>query len=151
MIRVSAINMNISAGRSTYIIWFSILSIPILIVFIAMLVRGFVFSVVPVLCCWGIMLFFTFFWISRFNLKIDSKSICYRDLFSGAKCIDFADIVSVKHRIGIYKYTDRFLPPVRLEIKGKRGAIIVINLKVFNREDVESIIKWFVNRGFSKI
>ena len=51
----------------------------------------------------------------------------------------------------MYKYTDRFLPPVRLEIKGKRGAIIVINLKVFNREDVESIIKWFVNRGFSKI
>lgn len=143
--------MDISAGRSTYIIWFSMLSIPILIVFIAILVRGFVFSVVPVLCCWGIMLFFAFFWISRFNLKIDSKSICYRKLFSGTKCIEVADIVSVKHRIGTCKYTDRFLPPVRLEIKGKRGAIIVINLKIFNRKDVESIIKWFVNRGFSNI
>lgn len=143
--------MNISAGRSTYIIWFSILSIPILIIFVAMLVRGFVFSVVPVFCCWGMMLFFVSFWISRFNLKVDSKYICYRSLFSGTNCIHFADIVSVKHRIGIYKYTDRFLPPVRLEIKGKRGAVIVINLKVFNREDVESIIKWFVNRGFSMI
>ena len=143
--------MNISAGRSTYIIWFSILSIPILIVFVAMLVRGFVLSVVPVFCCWGIMLFFVFFWISKFNLKIDGKYICYSSLFSGTDCIHFADIVSVKHRVGIYKYTDRFLPPVRLEIKGKRGGVIVINLKVFNGEDVESIINWFVNRGFSKI
>lgn len=143
--------MNISVGRSAYIIWFSILSTPILIVFVAMLVRGFVFSVVPVFCCWGIMLFFVFFWLSRFNLKLDSKHICYRSLFSGANCIHFADVVSVKHRIGIYKYTDRFLPPARLEIKGRRGQVIVINLKVFNREDVESIIKWFVNRGFNKI
>lgn len=143
--------MNISAGRSTYIIWFSILSIPILIILVAMLARGFVFSFIPVFCCWGVMLFFVFFWISRFNLKIDSKCICYRNFFSGANCIHFADVVSVKHRIGICKYTDRFLPPVRLEIVGKRGAIIVINLKVFNREDVESIIKWFIKRGFSKI
>lgn len=142
--------MNISPGRSTYIVWFSILSIPIFIIFVAILVRGFIASVVPVFYCWGMMLFFAFFWISRFNLRLENNYIYYRSLFSGANYIHLADVVSVKHRVGIYKYTDRFLPPVRLEIKGKRGLVIVINLKVFNRKDVESVIEWFVNRGFSK-
>ncbi|EPE1342919.1 hypothetical protein ACSGTJ_004440, partial [Salmonella enterica] len=113
--------MNISAGRSTYIIWFSILSDPVLIIFSALLVRGFVFSVVPVFCCWGGMLSFVFFWISRFNLRADGEYICYRSLFSGEICIHFADIIIVKHRSGMYRYTDRFLPPLRLEIKGKRN------------------------------
>lgn len=143
--------MNIYAGRSTYIIWFSILSVPVLIIFSALLVRGFVFSVVPVICCWGRMLSFVFFWISRFNLREDGEYICYRSLFSGEICIHLADIISVKHRSGMYKYTDRFLPPLRLEIKGKRKQVIIVNLKIFSKKDVYSIIEWFSIRGFNNI
>ncbi|EDT2961879.1 hypothetical protein EK72_002654 [Salmonella enterica subsp. enterica] len=143
--------MNISAGRSTYIIWFSILSDPVLIILSALLVRGFVFSVVPVFCCWGGMLSFVFFWISRFNLRADGEYICYGSLFSGEICIHFADIIIVKHRSGMYRYTDRFLPPLRLEIKGKRNQVIMVNLKVFSKEDVYSLIEWFSIRGFNNI
>lgn len=143
--------MNISAGRTTYIIWIIIFGIPFFIIFMPLLVNGFSSSVLPLMLCWGVSLLFIIFWISRFNIKIDNECIYYRSLFSGETCIRFTDIISVKHKVGMYKYTDRFLPPIRLEIRGRRGKLIAINLKVFNREDIDSIIKWLAIRGFDKV
>lgn len=151
MTHVSANNMNVSAGRSTYTVWIVIFGVPFVIIFISLLVNGFTSSFLTLLFCLVVMLFFVVFWISRFNLKIDDECIYYSSLFSGTTCIRFTDITSVRHRVGIYKYTDRFLPPVRLEIRGRNGDVIIINLKVFNREDIDSIIKWLAIRKFDKV
>ena len=128
--------MNISAGRSAYIVWMLILGIPFLIILIALLFRGFVSGVVPVFFCWSLITLFAFLWLSRFSVKIDNEYICYRSLLSGNNCVRISDITSIKYKTGIEKYTDRFLPTIRLEIEEKKGKFIIINLKVFGQRDV---------------
>lgn len=128
--------MNIFAGKTTYIIFSSILGIPFLIFLLVILFKGPIASAVHVLFFLSFCELFVFFYVSRFNIKIDNERIHYRSLFSGVTYIDLSDICSVTYKVGSVKYSERFLPFYRLEIKGG-GKVIMINLKVFDRKDIK--------------
>lgn len=130
--------MNIFAGKTTYIMLSSILGAPSLIFLLVILFKGPIASAVHVLCFLFFCELLVCFYISRFNIRINNERIHYRSLFSGTTCIGLSDIHSIKYKIGAVKYSERFLPFYRLEIKGG-GKVIIINLKVFDRADIKSL------------
>jgi hypothetical protein len=94
---------------------------------------GFWVSLVP--------LFFSIAWIASFQLKIDDHALEYRSLFGGRKSIALLEIAKAEVKTGP---ENSFGPFYRLTIYPQhelRLRPIVINLKVFSREDLKQLYK----------
>lgn len=132
-------NMNISAGKSTYVVFSSLVGVPFFIFITVLVTKWPAPGVIYVLLLLLFLESAGCFWISRFNLRIDNESIYYRSLFSGTVHIKLQEIKSVRYRVGATKYKDRFMPNYRLEIKDKNNKLMIVNLKVFNISDVRKL------------
>src|ERR1700760_3362310 len=78
-------------------------------------------------------------WVASFRLKVDDQKLIYRSLFSGTRSIAFSEIEKAEVGFGV---NDSFGPFYRLTIYpsaqfGQRP--IVINLKVFRRENIQHL------------
>jgi len=75
-------------------------------------------------------------WLRSFRIRFDGESLSYQSLFIGAKSISVDQIASVRHEFGS---DGPFSPPYRLVIALKDElpeSSVVINTKMFSREDV---------------
>ena len=84
-------------------------------------------------------------WITRFELRFGGGEVVYRTLFAGRRTMPVAAIASVRRETGITRYTDRFLPPLRLELVPRPGMgfrKLVINVKVFEREGIAALERY---------
>jgi hypothetical protein len=78
-------------------------------------------------------------WIASFRLTVDDRELTYQSLFGGKKAIALADISEAKIAVGM---KDAFGPFFRLTLYPPHESMsqpIVINLKVFGREDLKEL------------
>ncbi|WP_157730397.1 hypothetical protein [Escherichia albertii] len=146
---MSANNMDLSAARSTYVIISVIFGCPFLGVLALLLFKGIVPGIFPILFASFLLMIGAILWVFMFRIKMENDMICYRSLFSGENCIHLSKIDSVVHKTGFEKYSDRFLPFIRLEVKERQGNTMIINLKIFNKNDIK-LLKKYLDEGFIK-
>jgi hypothetical protein len=135
-------HFSMRAAKSTYIVFTIIWAIPFLISLLSI-------YKMPMNKSLWLMEFiiisfaaFLMLWIYKFKIIITNTSVIYESLFNGVKEINLLDIEKATIKVGINKYTDRFLPPVRIEIKTKsNNEKLAINIKVFNKNDVVKLIE----------
>lgn len=78
-------------------------------------------------------------WITSYKLSIDDHELSYRTLFAGTRSITLSEIAKAEAKVGV---KDSFGPMYRLTVyslKGPDSRPIVINLKVFSREDLKQL------------
>ncbi len=80
-------------------------------------------------------------WIKFHIIRLYPDRLCYYSIFNGKKKIDRAGIKKWSLKIGVFKYTDRFKPTVRLEIVTNTDNI-TIPVKLFRQEDINAIMDW---------
>ena len=141
--------MNLSAARSTYVIIFIAFGCPFLGVLVLLLFKGIMPGILPMLFVSFLLMIGAIFWVFMFRVKMGNGMICYRSLFSGENCINLSRVDSVVYKTGFKKYSDRFLPFIRLEIKERQGKTMIINLKIFDRNDIK-LLKKYLDGGFIK-
>lgn len=86
------------------------------------------------------VLFFIFVWIRTFRILVDGAKLSYNSLFGGKRSAQLDEIVSARTEIGI---RNTFGPMYRLILKlsdSREKSQIVINMKVFRREDVVKLL-----------
>jgi hypothetical protein len=105
--------------------------------------------VAPFLGCVGVAIFI-FFWLRWFQLQVGEHAIRYSSLWNGRQSLAIADVGRAEVEVGLLKYGDRFKPPIRLVLHPKEATgkkPIVINTKVFRREDVRRFLAMLEGRG----
>lgn len=138
---------NYYAARSTYVVFLIILGIPFLICLLAYIKTP---ATDPFLIL--IFLFVVFLlvllWIKSFSLQIKEDCIEYHSLFKKTK-IRFSDIQKAELGFGMSEYADRFKPTVRLTLFRKDPALpnMEINMKIFAREDMQSVLNVLSAKG----
>lgn len=142
--------MVIRAGTSTYLAFLLIWLVPSMLVLLGAAYAP------PATSVWGMFFLIVLFglglliWIRRFRIEYGESRICYTALFSGSNEIDTKDIESVVSEVGIHRYSDRFLPPNRLVLNLKQGSRkkrLVINIKVFNKKNIDAFVKFLEDRS----
>jgi hypothetical protein len=127
--------MEARSSPSTYIVFLSMCGALAGLGFAAGLRRhdwaGFWVSLVP--------LFFSIAWIASFQLKIDDHALEYRSLFGGRKSIALLEIAKAEVKTGAEKSFGPFYRVTIYPRQGLRLQPIVINLKVFSREDLKQL------------
>lgn len=86
-----------------------------------------------------VVLSFSLLWVASFRLRIDGGELTYRSLFEGTRSIAISEIEMAEATVGI---KDPFGPFHRLTVypsKKSNAQPIVINLKVFSREDLKQL------------
>ena len=69
----------------------------------------------------------------------------YFSLATGQRSLPLKDIERAKIEVGTRTYSDRFRPPLRLDIrpfKSRSLDPIVVNLKVFKDSDLRVLFEW---------
>ena len=82
---------------------------------------------------------FVMLWTTSFKLNINDHELRYRTLFTGTRSIAVSEIAKAKAKVGV---NDSFGPMYRLTVyplRGSESRPIVINLKVFSREDLKQL------------
>lgn len=126
------------ACRSTYITFGIITGVP-LSGYLLLPVFGRPFALEPV----GIFLFafvFAMAWIRSFKVTLYDDHISYRTLFSATALLDYSDVAKAKIETDTQ---DKFGPGVKLVVRpvsSSRRHPLVINAKVFSREDLREIL-----------
>ncbi len=84
-------------------------------------------------------------WAGSYELRIKEDELEYLSLAIGYRALRLHDIDHAKFRTGWFTYSDRFRPTSRLEIvptASAKSAPIVVNLKVFRKQDLEQAFDW---------
>jgi hypothetical protein len=105
--------------------------------------------VLPLLLCIGIGIFI-FIWLRRFQIEVSRGTIRYSSLWNGGRSLAIADVGRAEVEVGLLKYGDRFRPPIRLVLHPKdaaSGKPIVINTKVFRKEDIRRLLAILEEQG----
>lgn len=105
--------------------------------------------VLPLVLCLGIGIFI-FVWLKRFQLEVNQGTIRYSSLRNGGQSLAIADVGRAEVEVGLLKYGDRFRPPIRLVLHPRDAAgrkPIVINTKVFRREDIRRVLAILEEQG----
>lgn len=92
------------------------------------------------------VLFGFLLWVASFRLMVDDRKLIYRSLFSGTRSIALSDVKTAKVEYGV---KDSFGPFHRLTIYPLAKSElrpIVINLKVFSREDIKQLSHIFAGK-----
>jgi hypothetical protein len=87
-----------------------------------------------------------FLWLWRFAIEVTQDAISYRTLWSGTRTLGFSDIRKAAVEMGAKEYEDRSRPTIRLALytlKESGQEPIDINMKVFEREDVQLLLEHF--------
>jgi len=64
--------------------------------------------------------------------------------------LSFAEIGRAVMKVGTLKYSDRFKPTVRMELKPKRGIkkrTMIINLKIFDKKELKFVFDCLKSKG----
>jgi hypothetical protein len=93
-----------------------------------------------------------FLWLMFFRIEMSDEGISYRTIWKlgRAASLTFSEIDKAEIKIGVFKYTDRFKPTVRLELKPKPGVKklpLIINLKVFPANDLKKVFTILDSKG----
>ena len=83
-------------------------------------------------------------WLSAYMLQIQEDRLRYRSLFGGTREVRFEEIAESEVQIGVNEYVDRHRPHYRLVVRSVpslRKCPIIINLKIFTREEVLRLLK----------
>ncbi len=134
------------ACRSTYLVFLTIIGVPLIINLIALLKDPTFWQ--PVLICFLAMAAFLF-WIRSFRIKLSDNQILYKRLFGGTTCINVSEILKIDTEVGCFKYSDRFKPTFRIVIKpipliGK--SPVVINAKIFCKKEINQLLEKLNNK-----
>jgi hypothetical protein len=133
------------AARSTYYVAFSLWFGPAILAVAVALRRPTIASLwemVGIVAIYGIILFV---WVRQFSIELGNERMVYSSLFGGRKEIRLKDIESVVRSVGMRRYRDRFLPPIRLEVIPKSGTNmekLTVNAKVFDREALDVLMTY---------
>ena len=121
------------AAASTYVV-FGLMFVP-LCCFSILVFRQ---SSSTILCSSVLLLIFV--WIRTYRIVVDGAELSYTSLFGGRQSVQLEEIASARTEIGI---RDALGPMYRLvlELSGHaEKSQIVINMKVFRREDMATLI-----------
>ena len=83
------------------------------------------------------VLAFTYYWLSRFRLVIDSESIGYGSMLRPFKTIGRCEIKSIEGA----DVTGPFESPFTIVVTADSGNNLRINAKVFSWEAIETLLK----------
>lgn len=84
-----------------------------------------------------------FIWLRSFKIMLYDDQITYKTLFSTASSLNYSDVVQAKVESGIGNGLNRNGPTVRLVVHpllSSRESPLIINAKVFSREDIKKIL-----------
>lgn len=87
-------------------------------------------------------------WLLSHKIKLFHDRIEYSNLFVKNKRIEFNQIKKFGMETGVNKFKDVFLPPIRFVLVSKRGgdsSPIVINVKLFKKEEIKFICNFIKN------
>jgi hypothetical protein len=140
----------IRAGKATYYVFLIIWIVP-LVLAIATVIRSpttrSLWGMVCFVFVYGICLFV---WVKRFKIECGEGRLRYTCLFGGCIEVSVRDVQSAAFELGIQRYCDRFLPPIRLVLTLKPNSKIrrlVINIKVFDRKQIDSLVVFLDANG----
>ena len=94
----------------------------------------------------------TFLWLFSFKIELSDEDITYRTMWNYFRpySLSFADIGKAVMKVGTIKYSDRFKPTVRMELKPKRGIqkrTMIINLKIFDKKEMKYVFDFLQSKG----
>lgn len=95
----------------------------------------------PACICLAVLVL-TNIWVFSHRLEVENGFLRYTSLFGPKVTISVAEIAATKHQVGSKKFSDRFLPTVRLKIVPSRESSVssfVINQKIFKKEEIEQL------------
>ena len=109
-------------------------------------------DLLKIIVAWIFASTITFFWLIFYRIELSNESISYRTIWKLGRTtsLTFSEINKAEIKIGVFKYTDRFKPTVRLELKPKPGVKklpIIINLKVFSENDMKKLLNILDSKG----
>lgn len=129
----------IKPGKRPYIVFFLISLIPLSLSIIASIgERSFLLA--AFICI--VWLILVWLWIYSQTIELFQNRITHYSWFFRERTIFLKDIDKWSLQIGVFRYTDRFKPTVRLEIHAKKELKtkpIIIPLKLFNKFDLEPL------------
>ena len=136
--------MVFKAARSTYVIFTVFGGIPLAVWMVAFIVRPPEFpTLVKVFGLFLSYFCFAYFFISRYRFELNDGVLSYRSLFQGTKVLRLDEIEKARLAIGDYSAGERSKPFYRLELFANDTSKkpIVINLKMFKKEEVQQILE----------
>lgn len=125
--------------RSTYLIFCLIWAVPLalgVVLAVQDLNRWQLLAVAAA----GIVL--SILWIASHEVRLSNGELTYRTPFRKRRSVSLAEVDEAEVKVGVFRYTDRFKPTVRLEIVAKRSSgrgPIIIGLKLFAKGDVQRL------------
>jgi len=139
----------IRAGKKIYVVFGIIWSVPLICGMLVLYKDPLVWQFPVVI---ALMTTFCFFWLRFFKIELSDDGILYRTLWNlgRSKSLAFTEISKVEIKIGIFKYSDRFKPTVRLDLYPNRSVKkppIVINMKVFAERDLKTFFDLLGSKG----
>jgi len=132
--------VQMKASRTSMAVVTGVFTLPLLICMLAAIKHPAMWIAV-LICVTGIA--FVLIWLKYYEVEVADGTLKYSSLFSRPKYVQLDSIVSAKIEVGYRLYRDRFKAPLRLVIStcnDKSDCSISINLKVFSKQDVESLL-----------
>jgi hypothetical protein len=130
------------AAPSGYIIFIGVFCFPILLLGIIAAVKDpsmwkGVAATLILMIVWAA-------WLASFRIVLTHDTISYTTI-RGTVSMALSEIDKAEIHVGEYQYKDRFRPTIRLELhpyKGIGKKPMVINLKVFGKQDIRLLLKY---------
>ncbi len=132
---------SIRASRSAYVTFSIIIGLPLIgYLLLPFLGKPLLWEPISILLSAAVLLLI---WLRSFQVTLDDSKIAYKTLFSARSYLDYSDIVTAKIESGVSPGKDRNGATVRLVVQpsptsGKQP--LIINAKVFSREDIRLIL-----------
>ena len=146
----------LQAGKKVYFVFGIILGAPFLVGLLALYKMSsqgyFEAGLLKIIALWLLGSTFTFLWLRVARIELSDEAIFYRSIWRFGRIISltFSEINKAEIKIGVFKYSDRLKPTVRLELTPKpliKKPPIIINLKILSENDAKKIFDFLDSKG----